>query len=221
MFYVKLEYDVVLNTRLDDLVVKAAAASVDFVGLTKGEPTPEWKWLATCSGAYAFSEIKHQLICLCLFSGRALDHLSGRRLEMAADWEAGRIQSWPMCEGFIATEIALSGFTVRELSEFGGVEAYNFWPPFLESELGELEKADLIHPVLDNKRFAANLCKSADGVLQFLSPTSFLHRRLRRMAPGDYARAVTSSDFRQGLQRTLARRLHNTGFLGGRDRVSG
>ena len=128
-YYLQLEYDVVINGGIAPFVAAAAAQGVDFVGLTKGEATPDWPWVDTCTDAYRLDEIAHQLICLALFSGRALRHLWQRRLDMSGAFARGEIRAWPMCEGFIATELAMAGMACRELSDFGDTALYDHWPP--------------------------------------------------------------------------------------------
>ena len=98
-YYLQLEYDVVINQDLDDLISKACRDAVDFIGLAKGPSSSDWFWRHTCVGAYESDSILHTLICLSLFSGRALDTLKRRRLELSVRWKRGDLVAWPMCEG--------------------------------------------------------------------------------------------------------------------------
>jgi hypothetical protein len=193
-YYLQLEYDVVIDQPVAATIAKAAAEGVDYVGLTKGEPVHEWFWLKTCADAYDLADIRHQLICLSLFSARALNHLASRRLAQSRQYESGTLRSWPMCEGFIATELHKGQFVCRELSDFGDTSLYDHWPPFLETDLQRPHAKGFIHPVLDQERFITSLHKYHVGLLGYLNPTSLFHRKLRRLPPRRYA-AVLAETF--------------------------
>jgi hypothetical protein len=192
--YLQLEYDVVIDAPVETLVARAAADGVDYVGLTKGEATPDWFWLSTCTAAYDIGEIRHELICLSLFSARALRHLAARRLEHSELFRTGLLQGWPMCEGFIATEMHGNGFVCRELSDFGDTGRYDHWPPYLEIDIEAPAGARFIHPVLDPKRYVASMHKYRVGAVGLLNPASLYHRKLRRLPARRYA-AVLASTF--------------------------
>ena len=199
-YYVQLEYDVVFKTDLDAMVARADANGIDFVGLTKGEATPDWPWVDTCDGVYPPDEIRHQLICVSLFSNRALAHLHRRRLALSEAYRFGTIRAWPMCEAFIATELA-RGFRCAELSEFGDTGAYDHWPPFLERDLDRTAGA-FIHPLLDEQRYASSLLKYQIGLTGYLRPNSLFHRKARRLPARQYVELVASS-FVAKARRTL------------------
>jgi hypothetical protein len=201
-YYLQLEYDVVINTDIDALMAVVAADRIDYIGLTKGEATPDWPWLNTCTDAYAIGEIRHQLICLALFSGRALRHLWACRLALSAAYARGDIKAWPMCEGFIATELAKTDMVCRELSDYGDTACYDHWPPFLEADLGKLDAHRFVHPVLDDERYIASLLKYHVGLSGYLNPASLFHRKLRRLPPGRYVRALRES-FASKAARTM------------------
>ncbi len=202
-YVLQLEYDVQVGRPLIELVQRASAERVDYVGLTKGEPVPEWFWLDSMVQAYAASDVRHQLICLSLFSAAALHHLWQVRLEHAAAWRAGTLTAWPFCEGFIPTQLAAGGFACRELSDFGSTNAYDHWPPFLEGDKDSVAGEDFVHPVLDEKRFVASMHKYHVGLGGFLNPASQFHRKLRRLPPRRYASVLLSS-FVQKARRTLS-----------------
>jgi hypothetical protein len=192
-YYFQLEYDVVLNGEVSDLVEAAWHEKVDFVGLTKGEATQDWPWLSTCADAYEPSAVEHQLICIALFSARALHHLWQRRLVLSQAYSQGDIKAWPMCEGFIATELAQTDMTCRELSAFGDTSLYDHWPPFLEADLNFLSAHAFIHPLLDEQRYVGSLLKYHVGLPGYLNPTSVFHRKLRRLPPRQYVSALVST----------------------------
>lgn len=179
-YYLQLEYDVVLNLNVDSMVATAAASKTDFVGLTKGPAAPDWYWLHTCIESYRLEDIRHQLICLSLFSGHALDHLKARRLEMSQAFGSGTLKSWPMCEGFIATEMHLAGLASKELSIFGDVQCYDHWPPYLEGDPRDTVHS-FVHPVLDEERYVSSAFKYPISLPDFVNPLSIIHRKLSRL----------------------------------------
>ena len=128
-----------------------------------------------------------------LFSGAALDHLFERRLSQGRALEEGRQASWPFCEGFVPTELALAGFVCRELSEFGDTSAYDHWPPYLEADAGLLAGHTFVHPVLDQRRYVDSLHKYRIGLAGYLNPASLFHRKLRRLPARHYLPVLTRS----------------------------
>ena len=183
----------VINRAVSSLIAQAAAGAVDYVGLTKGETVQDWFWRDSCAGVYPAGEIRHQLICLSLFSGAALSHLFQRRLSQAAAFADGTLPAWPFCEGFIPTELALGGFVCRELSEFGDTDAYDHWPPYLEADAPTLSGHPFVHPVLDQPRYVASLHKYHVGLAGYLNPTSLFQRKLRRLPLRDYLPVLAGS----------------------------
>jgi hypothetical protein len=206
--YVQLEYDVVLNTSVDDLVDRMRRDRVDFIGLTKGEPVREWAWLDTCTESYDALEIRYKLICLSLFSRPALQMLARRRREMSAAFQRGEISAWPFCEGFIATEIERANFTGAELSGYVDTFSYDTWPPFVESDLPVLAGSSVIHPVLDQKRYVSSLFNYKVGLSGYLNLNSVLHRKLRRLPAGLYMRTLLTSFIAKALRKTWALRTN-------------
>ncbi len=192
-YYLQLEYDVVLNTDVDHLVSRAAADAVDFVGLTKGEPVHEWAWLHTTEGVYDPRGVRCKLICLSLFSHRALQALETRRLAMAEQLHDAIITTWPFCEGFIATEMEADGFISVELSDYTDTAAYDTWPPFVESDLPTMTGHPIIHPVLDQERYVGSLLKYKVGLIGYVNINSLLHRKLRRLPVRAYLTALCTS----------------------------
>ncbi|MDQ2763267.1 MAG: hypothetical protein M3Y22_07155, partial [Pseudomonadota bacterium] len=148
------------------------------------------------------AQVEHQLICVSLFSNRALRHLWQRRLALSEAYRLGSIKSWPMCEGFIPTELAQGGFECAELSQFGSTETYDHWPPYLEADLGEWADRPFIHPVLDQPRYISSLFKYQVGLRGYLRPNSLLHRKLRRLPTATYLKVLVES-FTAKTLRTL------------------
>ena len=205
-YYVQLEYDVVLNISVDDLVSSAASGGVDMIASTNGEER-DWHWLASCAEMYPAAEVRHQLICLSLFSSKALDRLSRERLRQADLFKRREITEWPYCEGFIATEARKQGLVVRELSEFGDISCYEWWPPFLESEIETLSSREFVHPVLDKDRYLQSLLKYDLKLFALAAPQSWLHKKLRRGGLNAYIRVLLGGKFRASFVRSARQRL--------------
>ena len=209
-YYVQMEYDVNFHLDLDDMVGRIARDGVDMVALTMPEAHYVWPWLASCLDVYRPEQVHHQLICIGAFSNRALAMLSEQRLAQAERFRAGEIGAWPYCEGFLASEAILLGLTVRELSDYGDVGAYDWWPPYLESDLPRLSGHAFVHPVLDAPRYLPSLFKMPLSLRTLLFPGSRFHRKLRRLGPASYAQALRGTHFRKALalavRETVSRR---------------
>ena len=203
-FYLQLEYDVVINHSIAALVGQAARDGIDYIGLTKGEAARDWFWRESCAGAYQPGELRHQLICLSLFSAAALRHLWRQRLAHARARADGTLAGWPFCEGFIPTELSLAGYACGELDSFGDTEAYDHWPPYLEADEPSLRSHSFVHPVLDQARYVASLHKYRIGLAGYLNPGSLFHRKLRRLRARDYV-LVLASSFWTKARRNLGR----------------
>ena len=185
--YLQLEYDVVINRPVASLIAAAVAGGVDYVGLTKGEAAEDWFWRGSCAGVYAPEDVRHQLICLSLFSARALAHLFRRRLAQAAS-------------------LADGGFICRELSDFGDTGAYDHWPPYLESDAAGLATFPFVHPVLDQPRYIASLHKYHIGLTGYLNPASLFQRKLRRLPAREYL-MVLGGSFLTKARRTIGQSM--------------
>lgn len=188
----QLEYDAVLNLPAVSLLREVFRRQLDFVALTKGDPPASWFWRQSCEDAYPGGAFRHQLICVCILSRAALAHLHARRLAHAARLRDGKMRAWPMCEAFLPTELANAGFATAELSDFADTAAYDHWPPFLESDLPHLPRHAVIHPVLDPSRYVASMHKYRVGLAGYAWPFSRFHRKLRRLPPRAYLRAVAT-----------------------------
>ena len=192
-YYVQVEYDVVLTFGFERLVMQAAADGADFVGLTKGQPVPEWHWRHSCRDVYDLAEISYRLICLSLFSRRALQLLFDRRIELARRLEREPQMRWPFCEAFVSTEIERGGMRILDLASCCDTGTYDHWPPYLEAELPRLASRPLLHPVLDERRYVDSLLKYKIGLAGYLNPASLYHRKLRKLPFGKYLAALSQS----------------------------
>lgn len=185
-YYIMTEYDVVVQVELDDVVAAADRAGHDFVGLSKGEPVSEWQFTETCLDAYDAAQVQKRLICIAMFSRRAVQHLFDRRLELSQEFRNGALRRWPYCEAYIPTELSVGGFKLAELSEFGPTDSYDWTGVVFEAELGALKGQAFVHPVLDPNRYVANTMKDSWPPESFFYMRSETRRKLRRVSLRDY-----------------------------------
>lgn len=198
-YYLQMEYDVNFHLDVDGMVERIAQEGADMVALTKPEAHYEWPWLPSCLNVYRREEVRHQLICIGAFSNHALAVLSRERLAQAERYKAGEIERWPYCEGYLATEAVRQRLAVRELSDYGDVDAYDWWPPYVESDLPRLARHAFVHPVLDPARYLPSLFKMPLSLRTLLYPASWLHHKLRRLGYRGYLAALRSVQFRRAL----------------------
>lgn len=179
-YYIMTEYDVCVNSDLDEIIDCAAREEVGHVSLTKGESAAEWAHAESCHDAYPPESVGKRLICFAVFSRDAVRQLFAKRLALSAAFRAGTIRRWPFCEGFIPTELAVSGFRQMELSAFGSTDQFDWWPPILEDDLPELAQYTFIHPVLDRPRYVDSALRIW-RVPELFDARSDLRRRLRKV----------------------------------------
>ncbi len=86
----------------------------------------------------------------------------------------------------IPTEVALAGLRRDSLARFGDVSRCNWGPAQLESDVVAGPGTRLQHPVLDERRYAANTLRTARSVAQILNPRSELRRHLSRIPRTTY-----------------------------------
>jgi hypothetical protein len=194
-YYVQIEYDAVVNVSLDDLIASMARQGADVLGLTNPdiEPIETWYWRSSCLDAYAPEEVRGILICFSAYSRRALERLQSARLEQASEYHRGAIKRWPFCEAYVATEAHRQGLAVHQLTEFGDVERYRWWPPYLEEELPSFSRNSFVHPILDAPKFVPSLFKMHLELRALLNPASWLHRKLRLLGPAAYVKALRAN----------------------------
>lgn len=176
-----VEYDAVPNAGLDELIQQCRAQDVDFVGEPILKSLDLYWWTRTMLRFYPSSAIRPSLICAAVFSARAVRHLAQRRLEQGRAYDLPHAKEWPIGEAFVGTELALHGFSMRDLASFGQLTRYDWWPPTHESELQRLSGEVFVHPVLTGRRYVMSVFKS--GVLSGLIVTAkislaWLSRRL-------------------------------------------
>ncbi len=201
-YYILFEYDVVANVQFDELVATARTRGADLIGLTKGEPLEEWPFRASCDGIYTRTEVRKMLLPLGVFSRRAVDLLSERRLQLSDLFRAGRIDHWPYCEAFMPTELFLAGFGIDELSSYGSTSSLDFAPAHLEDDLEALGSEGFVHPVLDGPRYIASAIKYEHKPERFFLRSHDFRRRLTRFPARAYVKPLGQA-FRKRARASL------------------
>jgi hypothetical protein len=156
---VTVEYDAVPNVDLDDLVGKFREEGLDFVGHAIDKPADAYWWTNTMLRFYARDQVRPYQMCASIFSARAIDHLAACRTRHGATGVSDA-REWPIGETFVSTELAAAGFRLRDLSAFGKLTRYDWWPPIHERELPDCAGEVFVHPVLAGRRYLKSLFKS-------------------------------------------------------------
>ena len=208
-YYIMVEYDVCVNVDLDSIVDSAARAGAGLVSLAKGESVATWPYAESCQGIYPSEVVEKRLICLTVLSRDAVRQLFDKRLALSAEIRAGAIHCWPFCEGFIPTELAVSGFQLLDLSDLGTTDRYDWWPPVLEDDLPGLAEQTFIHPVLDRARYIDATLRIWQ-IPELFDPSSGLRQRLSRVPMRVYALPLIRMLWVR-LGRAVSRRLAHAG----------
>lgn len=184
-YYVTIEYDAIINADVGSLIAPIAASEADFVGKRINTKVLEWWWWYSCKEVYDADIVHPFLNAIAFFSGRCIPLLRQRRLEQSQRFRDKEIEHMPVSEAFITTELLRSGFTVANLSDFGSIEFYDWWPPTDEAELEITTGSTFVHPVLEGKRYVSSLLRGSQPSVLF-GQYSGLREKLSALKPGDY-----------------------------------
>lgn len=158
---VTVEYDAVPNVDIDQLVRRFRVEKLDMVGRTITNKTPDtYWWTSSMLHFYRMDQVRPYQICATIMSTRAIDHLAATRKLHAASGVTD-VRHWPIGETFVGTELAAAGFRMADLSDFGKLTRYDWWPPIHERELSRCTGEVFVHPVLSGRRYVKSLFKSS------------------------------------------------------------
>ena len=184
-YYVTIEYDAVINADLGPLIASIEASGADFVGQRINTKVLEWWWWYSCKEVYDADIVHPFLNAIAFYSGRSIPLLRERRFEQSRRFRDKEIEHMPVSEAFIPTELLRSGFTVANLSDFGSIEFYDWWPPTNEAEPEKTVGSTFVHPVLEGERYVASLLRGSEPNVLF-GQYSGLREKLTALKPEDY-----------------------------------
>ncbi len=155
-----IEYDAVPMIDLDLMARECRDKGLDFVGQPVRKTLDSYWWTGTMLRFYTREQVRPYLICVAMFSARAARHLAETRLRQGSGYDLPDSAQWPIGETFVGTELAHGGFKMLDLSDFGRLSRYDWWPPTHESELPDLAGDAFVHPVLVGRPYLRSLFKS-------------------------------------------------------------
>lgn len=196
--YLQFEYDFLLSVSVDQILNEMCFHKLDFLSTRSLGQVSRWDHLDSCLPFYKLSTIKNELVCACALSNRALHHLRNRRIAMAASVASS--DHWPIWEGFLPTELSLSGFRCSTLANYFDTTFCTWWPPMLEED-AIVQKAPFAHPVLDRRRYGHSVVKGSHGIRQILWPKSAMYRKLLRLSSTELISVLLHGIWRKSLKR--------------------
>jgi hypothetical protein len=174
-----MDYDALANCDFDELMSKIAEEHVDFVGYRYG-PAPEI--IADKLDSYYGSK-NSILPCILIIRPKVIQLMLTERRRMVAMYhESGGTLGWPMFEAFLGA-IVTENTWIRyaELSRYGDVSRYEWWPPNLYAPDLFASAPSFVHPVLDAPRYAKS--KLMLGGDDYFVPNSQLQRDFEQLPP--------------------------------------
>ena len=186
-YYVFVEYDAIIQGNLDPMIEKVAAAKADYVALPIDSSIKNYYWTLPHLQTYKEEEIRAALMCVSIYSPRALRMLAARRKEMAV---GDKTKYWPMAEMYLAIEISRNGYNFLPIDEIGSTKGYTWFPPKLEDDVIETSGPAFIHPVLDKNRYIKSIINNNTHFRSFLYWRSTMYRTLRRFPFQDYSSLI-------------------------------
>jgi len=150
--YVMIEFDVFLNCAVDDVLTGAKARGADLVAHDLKRIGADSRWYSTIS---EFSATPlWAFLPFVAVSGRAIDAMLGRRLDLAGRCANGTMQGWPYCETFVPTAIVQkSGMQFAPLGDFIDAGKLRYRPFLSVRDPGLSVPNSVAHPVLAGVRF--------------------------------------------------------------------
>lgn len=157
---VMIEYDAVLQIDMDDMVQVCRDGQLDFIAQPVRRAVDSYWWTNSMLHFYRYDQVRPFLICVAVFSSNAIRHLAACRLRQGQRDDVVDKTRWPVGEAFVGTELTLNHFRIQELSTFGAISRYDWWPPTHESELSDIATKAFVHPVLVGRRYVRSLFKN-------------------------------------------------------------
>jgi len=184
-YYITVEHDAVINSDLAPLVSAVSTNGADFVGKRIVTKVTDWFWWFSCRELYGEASVHPYLNAIAFHTGRSIPFLRQKRLEQSRRFRDKEINHLPVSEAFVPTELIQGGFKVANISDFGTVALYDYWPPLDEAELPIAIKSTFIHPVLEGERYVTSLLRNSRPDTLF-GEYAVIRQKLIALDPSNY-----------------------------------
>ncbi len=182
-YYLLLEFDVLLNCAVQEVVNAAGAIGADLVAHDLRRIGPDSIWYSTISG---FSENPlWAFLPFLLVSGRAVDAMLRLRKDLARQHAGGMVNDWPYCETFVPTAIVQkSNMRFAPLGDFVDVGSLRYRPFLSVRDPGLSVPNSVAHPLLGGVRFIQAIVANIPAAALFQAD-GCLAQELQREDPTD------------------------------------
>jgi len=195
--FAMIEFDVAMNVDLAAIMRHTITQQIDLIAYALPDPPPWWTW-REWTGDH-FANPLRLLLPVLVLSGRAIDLLFARRLEIAARKWPESPADWPYCEVFIPSTIAETrGFLIDDISNYAKLPYYTFRHPIHLRDPIANTPGNICHPVLDTKSVVQKRLVQDEPEPSFepadliYDPDSDIRRQLSFMSPNDFIGALTA-----------------------------
>jgi hypothetical protein len=186
--YAMVEYDVAANIDLHALLRHSAASGIDLIAHNIRDCAPEWMWTETAVAH--FSRPLQSFFPLLIISGRAVDGLLARRLEIYRNKTPKSYADWPFCEAFIPSVIAeMPAARIEGLAAHADLGSYRNIFPMHVNQPEAAAAGTVCHPVLGGAAFAGKWLKY-QKTADIYDADSLLRRQLAWCAPDEFVEAL-------------------------------
>jgi len=151
-----VESDVLIKNDLDKIFEDMNIRGIDAVYKKEIDISKWWPFITNCEGYYDLSGgINRGLFCISFFSRKAAIFLAIQRIKMSVKKRREGLSRWPIGEAFMAQELFLEGLKTEDISYYcDHMDYYDFAPPFLIKEIGDVSGNTFFHPVTEkNSKF--------------------------------------------------------------------
>lgn len=195
--FAMIEFDVAVNVDLTAIMQQTITDHIDLVAYALPDPPPWWtfqQWTGT-----HFANPIRLLLPVLILSGRAIDLLFRRRLEVATRKWPETPADWTYCEVFIPSVIAETpGFSLGDIKSYANLPYYTFRHPMHLNDPIANTPGNICHPVLDtrsviHKRLIQDepeeIFEPADRIYE---ADSDIRRQLSFMDPAEFIEPLTT-----------------------------
>jgi hypothetical protein len=189
--FAMIEFDVAVNVDLAAIMQQAITENTDLIAYALPDPPVWWTW-REWTGTH-FANPVRLLLPVLILSGRAIDTLFARRLELAGRKWPETPADWPYCEVFIPSVVAETpGFSIGDISDYANLPHYTFRHPMHLNDPEANTAGNICHPVLDTRTVIQKRLiqdepeESFEPADLIYDPDSDIRRQLSCMAPEEF-----------------------------------